>query len=79
LKKVQINLRIEEDLIKKIDMLVKHGFFKNRTEAFVVALNRLIKDYLKEFLREKLDKVRQGTNNFPSLTDIVVKLHEEED
>lgn len=77
--KVQVNLRIEKDLIEKIDLLVKHGFFKNRTEVFLVALNRLIKDYLKEFLRQKLDKIREGTNKYPSLTNTVVKMHEEEE
>jgi len=79
MEKVQVNLRIEKDLIEKVDMLVRHGFFKNRTEAFLVALNRLIKDCLKQFLRKKLDKIRQGTEKYPSPTDVVIKMHEEEE
>jgi len=63
MEKVQVNLRIERSLIEKVNMLVTYGFFKNRTEAFLVALNRLIRDCLKEFLRKKLDKIRQGTDS----------------
>ncbi len=79
MEKVQVNLRIEKDLIEKVDMLVRQGFFKNRTEAFLVALNRLIKDCLKEFLRKKLDKIRQGTEKYPSPTDVIIKMHEEKE
>lgn len=75
----QVNLRLEENLLNKIDTLVKAGMFKTKTEAFKKALEMLIDRYYKKLLEEKLEKIREGTSEFPSLTNIVVKIHEEEE
>ena len=34
LRRIQVNIRLEESIIEKVDYLVKKGIFKTRTEAF---------------------------------------------
>jgi len=79
MRKEQVNVRLDVELLEKVDYLVKMGFFKTRTEAFKEAINMLIKKYYKELLRERLERIREGTEKYPSLTDIVVRMHEEEE
>ncbi len=74
----QVNLRLEKDLVEKIDYLVKIGIFKTRTEAFKVALRMLIDKYYRRLLDGRLSEIRDGTEDYPSLTEIVVRIHEEE-
>lgn len=77
--KEQVNLRLDVELLKKVDYLVKMGFFRTRTEAFKEAISMLIKKYYRELLKERLERIREGTEKYPSLTDIVVRMHEEEE
>jgi len=57
---------------------VKIGVFKTRTEAFRNALLMLIDKYYRELLEERLEGIRKGTKSYPNLTEIVVRMHEEE-
>jgi len=79
MRKEQVNLRLDVELVKKVDYLVKMGFFRTRTEAFKEAISMLIKKYYRELLKERLERIREGTEKYPSLTDIVVRMHEEEE
>ena len=72
-------MRLDVELVKKVDYLVKMGFFRTRTEAFKEAISMLIKKYYRELLKERLERIREGTEKYPSLTDIVVRMHEEEE
>ncbi len=74
----QVNLRLDEELLERIDFLVKSGVFKSRTEAFRVALLMLVDKYYGVILRERLEWIREGTEGYPDLTEIVVGMHEEE-
>ncbi len=75
----QINLRLEESIIEKVDFLVKIGLFKSRTEAFKEALRMLIDKYYRGLMEKRLKKIREGTENYPSLTEIVIRIHEDEE
>jgi len=79
MQKEQVNVRLDIELLEKVDYLVKMGVFKTRTEAFREAISMLIKKYFKEVLKERLEKIREGTEKYPSLTRIVTKMHEEEE
>ncbi len=74
-----MNVRLEKSILEKIDILVRMGFFKTRTEAIKKALLMLINRYYGEILKQRLEKIREGTENYPSLTKIVEKIHEEEE
>ena len=74
----QVNLRLDEELLERVDFLVKSGVFKNRTEAFRVALLMLVVKYYRDVLMERLEWIREGTEGYPDLTEIVARIHEEE-
>ena len=74
----QVNLRLDEELLERVDFLVKRGVFKSRIEAFRAALLMLVDKYYKDVLKERLERIREGTEGYPDLTEIVVRMHEEE-
>jgi len=41
----KISLRVPENLIQKLDSLVDHGFYRNRSEAILEAIRLLLKKY----------------------------------
>ena len=75
---VQVNVKLDEKIVKELDKMVDSGFVGTKKEAFEKALVGLIKEYRAAEFRERIDKVRSGTANFRSVTDEVVKGHEEE-
>ncbi len=77
--RVQVNLKIDERIVKEVEGLVEKGYFSSKTEAFLKALQLLIKSYKAEELRRRLDDIREGTVEAPSLTEMVIASHEEED
>jgi len=78
-RKVQVNIRLEASILERIDNLVKSGIFKTRTEAFKSALLMLIDRYYRELMEKRLEEIREGTEDYPNLTETVVKMHEEEE
>ncbi|MBS7648841.1 MAG: hypothetical protein QXU67_01785 [Candidatus Bathyarchaeia archaeon] len=77
--RVQVNLKIDEGIVKEVEGLVEKGYFSSKTEAFLKALQLLIKTYKAEEFRRRLDDIREGTGEAPSLTEMVIASHEEED
>lgn len=77
--KVQVNLKLDEDLVQEVEKLVEKGYFKNKTEVFIHALKLVLRYYKAQELREKFEKIRERTESLPSVTSAVVSLHEEED
>ena len=74
----RVDLWLDEELLERVDFLVKSGIFKSRTEAFKVALLMLVDKYYGVVLRERLERIQEGTEGYPDLTGIVVEVHEEE-
>ncbi|MBS7247216.1 MAG: ribbon-helix-helix domain-containing protein [Candidatus Jordarchaeales archaeon] len=77
--RVQVNLKLDEKMVKEVEDLVRKGYFSSKTEAFSKALQLLIKQYKTDELIKRFNEVREGTEGMPSLTEIVVGSHEEGD
>ena len=76
---VQVNVKLDEKLVREIERLVEEGYVKTKKEAFERALRLLIKSRKALELAERINKVREGTETMPSVTEALVKSHEEED
>ena len=79
MSKAQVNIRIPKDLISEVENLVKRGIFSSKTEAFSEAVRLLIRTHKGRVLAERMDRVREGTEGRPNLTEVVISSHEEED
>ena len=77
--KIQVNLKLDANLIREVKRLVEEGYFSSKTEAFTEALRLLIRSYKARELMERIDKIREGTEELPSVTEAVIKAQEEED
>ncbi|KPV65448.1 MAG: hypothetical protein AOA65_0147 [Candidatus Bathyarchaeota archaeon BA1] len=76
--KVQVNVKLDEKLLREVEVLIKGGYFNTKTEAFMEALQLLIRSYKAGELARRIDRIREGTEKMPSVTEEVVKAHEEE-
>lgn len=77
--RVQVNLKLDEKTVREVERLVEKGYFSSKTEAFIKALQLLIKSQKAEELAKRIDEIREGTEEAPSVTEAVVEAHEEED
>ena len=77
--RVQVNLKLDEKTVKEVERLVEKGYFNSKTEAFVRALQLLIKSQKAKELARRIDEIREGTEEAASVSEAVVKAHEEED
>jgi len=69
----------EEGWEKVIPYLNPARAFNSKTEAFTKALRLLVRKYKANQLRGQIEKIREGTESLPSVTEAVIKAHEEED
>jgi metal-responsive CopG/Arc/MetJ family transcriptional regulator len=74
-----VNVKLDEKLLQEVERLMEKGYVKTKKEAFERALKLLIKSHKALELEEKIDRVREGTEAMPSVTDAVIKSHEEEE
>lgn len=77
--RVQVNLRLDEGIVKEVERLVKEGYFSSKTEAITQALKLLIRYYKVEELFREFERIREGTEGFPSVTAAIIASQEEED
>ena len=77
--RVQVNLKLDEKAIREVERLIEKGYFSSKTEAFMRALQLLIKSHKAGELAKRIDEIREGTEQAPSVTEAVVEAHEEED
>ena len=76
---VQVNAKLDERLLREVEELVKKGYVKTKREAFEKALQLLIRSHKSLELAKRIDRVRESTEEMPSLTKAVIESHEEED
>ena len=77
--RIQVNLKLDEELVKEVEKLVEQGHFNSKTEAFTRALLLLIRKYKAEEIRRRIENIREGTESLLSVTEAVIKAHEEEE
>jgi len=76
---VQVNVKLDEKLLREVEKLVEEGHVKTKKEAFERGLQLLMKSYKARELAERIDRVREGTEAMPSVTEAVIESHEEEE
>jgi len=76
---VQVNVKLDERLVREVEKLVEEGHVKTKKEAFELALQLLIRSHKAAKLEERIDRVRKGTEAIPSITEAVIESHEEEE
>jgi len=79
MSKAQVNVRLRKELVAEIDDLIESGRFSSKTEVFSEAIKLLIRTHKGEVLAKKIDRIREGTESYPSLAEAVVSSHEKED
>ncbi len=60
-------------------MTVNEGYFRNRTEAVNEAIRLLIKRYELSKIKAPIESIREDTERYPGLSDVVKSMCEEED
>ncbi|HUV33693.1 MAG TPA: ribbon-helix-helix domain-containing protein [Candidatus Desulfaltia sp.] len=77
--KVQLNVRIDKELAEEIDEMVRSGRFQTKTDVLASALKLLIRAQRGEELAERMSRVREGTEGYPSLSETLEEARREED
>jgi len=72
-------VKLEEKLLKEVEGLVESGLCASKTEAFAEALKLLLKAKKGKTILQRIDKIREGTEGYPSANQALVEAHEEED
>jgi len=75
---IQINVKLDDHLVKEVEALVENGHVRTKKEAFERGLGLLIRACRASEIEKRIEIIRQGTENMPSLTQAVVESHEEE-
>ncbi len=75
----QMNVRVDEELSREVDELVRRGVFRTKREAVEEALRLLIARVKAEEIRRSIDEVREGTENLPSAAEALLESRAEED
>ena len=79
LTSVQVNIRTTPFLAKELDVIVKEGYFRNRTEAVNEAIRLLIRRYELSKIKASIESIREDTEKYPELSGVVESMREEED
>ena len=79
LTSVQVNIRTTPFLAKELDMVVKEGYRSNSPEAVNEAIRLLIKRYELSKIKASIESIREDTEKYPELSDVVESMREEED
>ena len=75
---VQVNVKLDEKILKEIEELLKKKYVKTKKEAFEKVLLLLIRHYKASEITEKINIIREGTEELPSVTKAIIESHEEE-
>lgn len=74
-----IALNIPDMLLEQLDKMIAEGLFKTRTEAIKEGVRLLIQKREIKKLKGKILYIKTDTEDLSSLTQAVVKQHEEDD
>ncbi|MBS7651046.1 MAG: ribbon-helix-helix domain-containing protein [Candidatus Bathyarchaeia archaeon] len=77
--KIQVNVKLEEDLLREVEYLVESGLYSSKTEAFIEALKLLLRVQKGKMILQRIEKIREGTEAYPSVGQALAEMHEEEE
>jgi Arc/MetJ-type ribon-helix-helix transcriptional regulator len=77
--KTQVNVKLEDQLLKQVESLVESKVYASKTEAFTEALKLLLRSQRGKALLQRIDKIREGTGGYPSASHALIEDHEQED
>jgi hypothetical protein len=75
---VQVNIKLDDRLVRDVDWLVDEGHVKTKKEAFERGLVLLLRACKASDLERRIERIREDTEKMPSVTQAVVTSHEEE-
>ena len=73
--KVQVNVRLEEKMLREVEGLVESGLYASKSEAFAEALKLLLKAQKGKTILQRIEKIREGTEAYPSASQALVETH----
>jgi len=79
LARTQVNLKLDDELLRQVESLVESKLYKSKTEAFTEALKLLLRSQRGKALLQRIDKIREGTEVYPSASRVLIEDHEQED
>lgn len=77
--KTQVNVKLDGQLLREVERLVESGTYQSKTEAFAEALKLLLRIHRGHELLERIERLREGTENLPSASRAITELHEKEE
>jgi Arc/MetJ-type ribon-helix-helix transcriptional regulator len=77
--RTQVNVKLEDELLKQVESLVESKVYTSKTEAFTEALKLLLRSQRGKALLQRIDKIREGTEAYPSTSHALIEDHEQED
>ncbi|ODS42055.1 MAG: hypothetical protein MSIBF_01535 [Candidatus Altiarchaeales archaeon IMC4] len=66
-------------LMDELDYVVDKEHYRSKSDAINDAIRFFIKKHKLSMVDWKIERIREGTEGLPSLTEAVVESHEEED
>jgi Arc/MetJ-type ribon-helix-helix transcriptional regulator/predicted nucleic acid-binding protein len=77
--KTQVNVKLDDELLRKVESLVESKVYASKTEAFTEALKLLLRSQRGKALLQRIDKIREGTETYASASQALLEDHEKED
>lgn len=77
--KAQVNVKLDEQLLREVDRLVESKVYTSKTEAFTEALKLLLRTVRGRDLLKRMDKIREASEKYPSANQALIEAHEREE
>lgn len=77
--KTQVNVKLDRQLLQEVERLVESKVFASKTEAFGEALRLLLRTQRGKSLLGRIDRIREGTESYPSANQALIEAHEREE
>ena len=77
--RTQVNVKLDDRLLREMESLVESKEYASKTEVFVEALRLLLRTQRGKDLLKRIDEIREGTEQYPSVSKALIEDHEQED
>ncbi len=76
---VRVNVKLDGKLVAQVEQLVEKGVVKTKKEAFEEGLRLFLKSHKAQEIRARMDSIREETEDMASVTEVVIRSHEQGD